>query len=149
MIAADPLSFPELPPTEVEWEELLLRIEIGPRALAVAMEDRVPGERGGAALREALIAESGLQRALEAMSEGAEVAAAPDGDDAVAPAPDEALDALRRLRARSFAMVQRRGLGVWGWRQRGGATAGATAYQLLRAAAARDGALLATLREGR
>jgi hypothetical protein len=147
VIRPDPRAFPERPPSEVEWEDLLVRVELGPRAVAVALEDAGPGAATRGALREALAGEVGLHSALEAMSglpsPSREPPPEPDGDGR------EAVEALRRLRARSFAMVQRRGLEVWEWRQPAGADAGATAYQLLQAAAARDGALVAVLRRSR
>ena len=64
---------------------------------------------------------------------------------------DESLAGLlaqfTRLRARTFALVQRRGLNVWEWTSRGrGPFQGATAYQFLQAVASSDGELLAAVR---
>ena len=58
---------------------------------------------------------------------------------------DDPLGRVRRfagLRARTFAMVQRRGLDVWDWRVEGDGTV----YQLLRWLAEHDASLLTRLR---
>jgi hypothetical protein len=150
MSAPDPRRYAETPPSEVEWEDLLLRVDIGARAVRVALEDATDPHAAAAPLRDAIAEEAFLQGMLEAMAEGRE----PDAGDANAAseAGDDAATLARRfatLRARSFAMVQRRGLGVWGWRLSGGPWPGATAYQLLQAAAARDGRTLAAVRGAR
>jgi hypothetical protein len=148
MSGGDPRAHPAAPPSEVEWEELLLRVDVAPRALRVAVEDAAGGRGALAPLRAAVLEEALLGALLAAMAQGLE-------------APCEVrLDALEAdlaglshrfaaLRARTFAMVQRRGLGVWEWRLRGGPWEGATAYQLLRAAAARDARMLAAVRGAR
>ncbi|HEX2081056.1 MAG TPA: hypothetical protein VHG08_25365 [Longimicrobium sp.] len=143
---ADPRTLPARPPSEVEWEDLLVRLEIAPRALRIAVDEAPPAHP---AVREALLsgvaAESALQATIEAMVEGRE---APDGrggegvrDPAGAP-----LGRFAQLRARTFAMEQRRGLNVWEWTAKGGAWPGATAYQLLQAAARTDAMLLDAVR---
>ena len=145
MIVVDPRAFAALPPSEVEWEDLLLRIEIAARALRVVAEDAGGGPGALAPLRAAVLEETLLQALLEAMAEEREAPC----EAGVARMEDDAEGLARRfasLRARTFAMVQRRGLGVWAWRLRGGPWAGATSYQLLQAAAARDGRTLAALR---
>ena len=35
----DTRDLPERPPSEVEWEELLVKLDIAPRALRVAVDD--------------------------------------------------------------------------------------------------------------
>lgn len=147
-MSADPRAHPVAPPSEVEWEELLLRVEIAPRALRVAVEDAEGRAEALAPLRAAVLEEALLGAMLESMAAGRE---APSEAGVEALEPDAAGLAHRfaSLRARTFAMVQRRGLGVWEWRLGGGPWAGATAYQLLRAAAARDGRLLAAVRGAR
>lgn len=145
MILPDPRTLPARPPSEVEWEDLLVRLEIMPRALRVAIEDAPAGHPGVvAALRTGVAAEAALQRMLEAMVDGREVAdggvEGMDGDAA------GLLAEYGRLRTRSFVMVQRRGLNVWDWQVRGGPHDGATAYQLFQAAAQMDGMLLAAVR---
>ena len=146
--SADPRTLPARPPSEVEWEDLLVRVEIAPRALRVAVED-APADHPGIvqALERGVGGEMALQQMLEAIVDGREV---PEGFDAAVrgmPGDAEALVAeYGRLRYRSFLMVQRRGLNVWDWRVRGGPYDGATAYQLFQAAAQTDGALLAAVR---
>ena len=148
IFSADPRTLPARPPSEVEWEDLLVRVEIAPRALRVAVED-APANHPGVvqALRMGVLGEMGLQQMLEAIVDDRELPA--DFGFGVEGMPAEA-DALvaeyGRLRFRSFVMVQRRGLNVWDWRVRGGPYDGATAYQLFQAAARTDGALLAGVR---
>lgn len=147
MTATDPRTFPARPPSEVEWEDLLVRVEIAPRALRVAVED-APRDHPGVTdvLRRGVRAEAALQEMLEAMIDGRE---ARGGEEAGGDLPDDPAALLaeyQRLRLRSFVMVQRRGLNVWDWTVRGGPWNGATAYQLFQAAARQDGDLLAALR---
>jgi hypothetical protein len=148
MILSDPRTLPARPPSEVEWEDLLVRLEIMPRALRVAIED-APAEHPGVAqvLQMGVLAEMALQQMLEAMVDGRELPA-DFGFGVEGMAGDAAglLAEYARLRTRSFVMVQRRGLNVWDWQVRGGAYPGATAYQLFQAAAQTDGMLLAAIR---
>lgn len=146
MLPDDPRGFPPRPPSEVEWEDLLVRVEIAPRALRIAVEEaRADRALLAEALRTGLRSEAMLQRALEAIIDGRE------GDDGagipdVPGDPDALVAEYGRLRYRSFLMVQRRGINVWDWTVRGGTWDGATAYQLFQAAARRDGVLLARVR---
>ena len=143
----DPRARPARPPSEVEWEDLLVRVEIAPRALRVAVEDAPAGDPGVVqSLAVGVAGEVALQRMLEAMVDGREL---PDdfGDFGVSFGDAGDLVAeYQRLRFRIFVMVQRRGLNVWDWRVRGGPYDGATAYQLFQAAARTDGVLLAAVR---
>jgi hypothetical protein len=143
----DPRTLPARPPSEVEWEDLLVRVEIAPRALRVAVEDAPAGDRGVVqALGAGVAFERDLQAMLEAIVDGR---APPDRPEASGLAGDDAqalVAEYARLRMRSFVMVQRRGLNVWDWTVRGGPYDGATAYQLFQAAAHRDGVLLAEVR---
>jgi hypothetical protein len=143
----DPRTLPARPPSEVEWEDLLVRAEIAPRALRVAVEDAPDGHPGVVdALSRAVRAEMGLQAMLEAIVDGREL---PERMDDAGPALDDAQGLVAeyaRLRMRSFVMVQRRGLNVWDWTVRGGPYPGATAYQLFQDAARRDGLLLDAVR---
>jgi hypothetical protein len=147
MIFADPRTFPARPPSEVEWEDLLVRVEIAPRALRVAVED-APGDhpRVVDVLRRGVRAEAVLQDVLEAIIDGRE-ARDGMGSEALPDDPVALLAEYARLRMRSFVMVQRRGLNVWDWTVRGGPFDGATTYQLFQAAARQDGMLLAAMRE--
>ena len=147
MIFADPRTFPARPPSEVEWEDLLVRVEIAPRALRIAVED-APGDHPEVAdvLRQGVAAEAALQEMLEAIIDGREARDA-TGSEGMPADPVALLAEYARLRMRSFVMVQRRGLNVWDWTVRGGPYDGATAYQLFQAAAQQDGALLAAMRQ--
>ena len=143
---ADPRTFPARPPSEVEWEDLLVRVEIAPRALRIAVED-APRDHPAVidVLRQGVAAEAALQEMLEAIIDGREAR----GGTGIGGLPDDPgalLTEYQRLRMRSFVMVQRRGLNVWDWTVRGGPYNGATAYQLFQAAARQDGDLLAALR---
>jgi hypothetical protein len=146
--SADPRTLPARPPSEVEWEDLLVRVEIAARALRVAVED-APADHPGVvqALGTGVRGEMALQRMLEAMVDGRELPADLGvGTERVAGDAPALVAEYGRLRYRSFLMVQRRGLNVWDWRVRGGPYDGATAYQLFQAAARTDGALLAAVR---
>lgn len=148
IFSADPRTLAARPPSEVEWEDLLVRVEIAPRALRVAVED-APADHPGVvqALQMGVISEGALQRMLEAMVDGRPIA--PDfgfGMEGLAEDAPSLVAEYGRLRYRSFLMVQRRGLNVWDWQVRGGPYDGATAYQLFQAAARTDGALLAAVR---
>jgi hypothetical protein len=146
MLPDEVRAFPARPPSEVEWEDLLVRVEIAPRALRIAMEDAPPGDpRLVDVLRMAVLFESQLQHMLLAMIDGREVEEG-FGVAGVAGDPAVLVDEYVRLRYRSFLMVQRRGVNVWDWTVLGGEWGGATAYQLFQAAAHRDGVLLASVR---
>lgn len=147
-------SFAERPPSEVEWEDLLVRLEIVPRALRLAVEDagdspEVREVLNGALAREWAVNDIYLPalragqpvHAIERISVDAKV----EGDaDARAMA-----DTFARLRERNFAQVQRRGLNVWEWRSELEDGEGAvTAYQLMQWMARMDGETLAALRGG-
>lgn len=143
----DPRTLPARPPSEVEWEDLLVRAEIAPRALRVAVEDAPAGDPDVTeALRWAVTAEMVLQEMLEAIVDDRE---ARDGlgVEGLAGDPAALVAEYARLRMRSFVMVQRRGLNVWDWTVRGGPYSGATAYQLFQDAARRDGLLLDAVRQ--
>jgi hypothetical protein len=144
----DPRGFLDRPPSEVEWEDLLVRVEIAPRALRVAVDDAGAGPTVVEALREGVQREALIQASVESMVPGG---AAPDFD-AVESAggdgrgADELLARYESLRRRTFAMMQRRGLNVWDWRADGGPFDRATAYQLLQLAARTDADLLSAVR---
>jgi hypothetical protein len=136
-----PAALPPRPPSEVEWEELLMRVELMTRAFRNVMEDLdlqgVSRELGEMVAREEAVA-----RWLESRALGEETKAA----DSPPLAPELLADRFVSLRARNFAMVQRRGLEVWEWS--GGFAGGevVTAYQLLRWLVGQDVAALAALR---
>ncbi|NNC30133.1 hypothetical protein HKM21_12730 [Longimicrobium terrae] len=145
-IMFDPRTFPERPPSEVEWEDILLRVEIAPRALRVAIDDVAPGHPGLApVLQTAVLGERILHLQFEALAAGEPSPETAD-IDGIGADPAVLADDFVRLRSRTFAMVQRRGLNVWEWRVRGGPFDGATSYQLLQSTAAADGAWLKAIR---
>lgn len=147
MFFEDPRTLPARPPSEVEWEDLLVRVEIAPRALRVAVEDAPAGHPGvTAALRTGVMAEALLQDMMEAMVDGRE-AADGFGLEGLEDDPQALVARYARLRTRSFVMMQRRGLNVWDWTVRGGPYPGATAYQLFQGAARMDGMLLGAVRQ--
>jgi hypothetical protein len=138
------------PPSEVEWEDLLVRYELGPRALRVALEGAEPAssadERVGDLVRVLVYNEMRTAALFEAMRSGAPVSTAPRvemlASDAAA-----AYERYAALRGRNFAAVQRRGLEVWAWRADAPAEGPVTAHQLIQASVALDGETLAGVRE--
>lgn len=141
--------FAPRPPSEIEWEDLLLRLEIVPRVVRNTLEETDPADSrliellGGIVEREARV--GGWLEGIAADAAGRE---APAGE------PERAagdVDWLSRrfasLRARTFVMVQRRGLEVWGWEGDLEPGRGATVHQVLAWLAERDGAALLDLRQ--
>jgi hypothetical protein len=144
-------AFPPHPPSEVEWEDLLVRLEIAPRALRLALAQTDPARPGmEVVLLNALVLELLLRGTLEAMAEGREAPNSvgfegpPGGADPVE--PDTLVGEIERHRLRNFMFVQRRGINVWEWRARRGFWDGATLYQLLGGAMLHDARLLAAIR---
>ena len=149
-MTGDFARFPERPPSEAEWEDLLVRFEIAPRALKIAVED---APKTGEAAREvdatlllAVTAEVWVWNALEALRTGGAMGSGAGLDGIAAPDTASLADAFARFRAKSFAAVQRRGLGVWEWAVDLGDGQRLTAYRLLSAAVENDGRTLAALR---
>ena len=136
----------------MEWEELLARLEVAPRAFRLAAEDAAdPGAAAGVLLL-ALFGEEWLARALEAVRTGGRV---PAGMSAAVGTPPEGGDPVRALldeiaarRARSFAALQRRGIETWEWAGTTEDGRPVTAHQVAAAAVALDGERLALLRGG-
>ncbi|MDP9349009.1 MAG: hypothetical protein M3P24_07700 [Gemmatimonadota bacterium] len=142
-------AFPPHPSSEVEWEDLLVRLEIAPRALRLALAQTDPARPGVAkTLLSALGVELLLRGTLESMAEGGEAPSSADVEGLPAE-PDLLAGEIERHRLRNFVFVQRRGINVWEWRARGGFWDGATLYQLLGAAMLHDARLLADLRGAR
>jgi hypothetical protein len=141
------------PPSIAEWEELLIRLEIAPRALRIAVEEApdTPALRGTLAR---LLAEEALRvRRIDAMTEGAPLPAAVDdasADAARGASQDTTAEALAvefaRVRARLFARAQRRGIDVWDWAGTLPDGTRLSAYQLLLGAMRGDAELLAAVR---
>ncbi|HEU4561685.1 MAG TPA: hypothetical protein VFS20_27920 [Longimicrobium sp.] len=149
---SSPIAFAPRPPSEIEWEELLVRYEIGPRALRIALDD---GDANGPArqracdlLRALVFNELWTAAQFEAMRAGIPVSDDQSPRTEVLPDEPRALiDRFERLRSRNFAAVQRRGLEVWGWHTEAHPHGQVTAHQLIQASVALDGETLASVRE--
>jgi hypothetical protein len=145
-------EYPERPPSEVEWEELLVKYEITPRALRLAAEDAGPERAGGiVGPLEALLANEVLTASLldemSARAEGREPPASGTHEDrGGADDAGQLVARITALRGRNFAGVQRRGISVWEWAaERDGTTV--TPYRLLLSSVALDRDVLARVRE--
>jgi hypothetical protein len=148
---------PARPESIAQWEELLLRLDIGPRAVRLAVEELPPpepngheevGRRAEELLRELLMGELRATSWLDAMREGSPLPEVPRTPSLGRETADlEAL--LHRFaerRARNFAAAQRRGLEVWDWEGDAPAGGRVTAFQLLSGRAAEDGRVINALR---
>ena|SRR5687768_12987100 len=139
-------GFRRQPLDVADWEDLLVRFEIMPRALRVAMEDGPAGEEGlSRALLRLVDREEAVGRWLEALASG--------GADPVVtresgglPAPQLA-ERFAAVRARNFAMLQRRGVDVWDWTAELEGTP-VSVYQMVAWSVRCDGDTLAALRSG-
>ena len=138
------------PPSEVEWEDLLVRYEIGPRALHIALED-ADGAAGDARthvcdlLRALVLNELLTAAAFETMRTGAPAPSTPR-IEALHDEPGAIYQRYAQLRGRNFAAVQRRGLEVWAWHASIHPHGDVSAYQLIQASTALDGETLAGVR---
>ena len=143
-------EFPARPASEVEWEELLVRYEIGPRALRAALDDAPPAALAGEGVTDALHAlvynEMRTAALLAAMRDRVPLPVQARAEVIPADA-DDAAERYARLRDRNFNAVQRRGIDVWGWSTDEPGTGTITAYQLLNAALELDRDALARVRE--
>jgi len=148
-----PLVHAPRPPSEVEWEDLLVRYEIGPRALDLALDDAAEMDgaarvRVGDLLRALVVNELWTAAAFETMRTGAP--APPSSTQQVEVLGDDAGEIYARyarLRGRNFAAVQRRGLEVWAWHADLHPHGDVSAHQLIQASVALDGETLAAVRE--
>jgi len=139
------------PPSEVEWEELLVRYEIGPRAFRLALDDAADatGEartRVCDLMRALVLNEHLTASAFETMRAGGRPADEVPRIEVLPDEPRALYDRYARLRGRNFAAVQRRGLEVWGWEADVHPHGRVSAYQLIQASAALDGETLAAIR---
>lgn len=136
----------ERPESIAEWEELLLRLEIGPRALRNTLEEHPEEEWAREVLGELVASEATASAWLGSMRDaeplGHPVSGPPQGS------AEERLDRFASLRSRNFAAMQRRGLEVWEWSARAEDGTEVTAYQLLSELLRRDADALARLRGG-
>lgn len=145
-------AYPPQPPGVAEWEDLLVRFELGPRIAASVLED-IPRDRWNTAadgrspcehLAHLASRERALAGWLDAMRSGARLEWAEDQ-----PVPGDAaaqLDRFARLRSRNSGAVQRRGVDVWAWAapHPDGGTVGV--YQALSVAVRHDGRHIAAMR---
>jgi len=142
--------YPAAPPSEVEWEELLVRYELAPRALRIAVDDGdldgAGGERVGDLLRALVQNELQAAALFGAMRDGRPVPTEP-GVEMISDDPRAACERFAMLRGRNFATVQRRGLEVWRWRAEAPVRGTVTAHQLILASTALDAETLAGVRE--
>jgi len=140
---------PARPASEMEWEDVLVRYEIAPRALRAALADgdaEGPArQRLGDLLRALVFNELWTALLFAAMRDRAGVSDRPRlemaGDD-----PRALFDRFQRLRDRNFAEVQRRGIDVWDWHAEAPRFGPATAYQVILSSIDLDGRTLAEVR---
>jgi hypothetical protein len=137
----------------VEWEDLLVRLEIVPRALRLAVEDVGDSRAARDIITRAVGSEWWVHQVLlPALRSGTPAPGNPSASldiERNENEPDAAALAatFTSLRDRNFAQIQRRGLGVWDWRSEvEGGSGSFTAYQLMQWMARTDGELLAALR---
>jgi hypothetical protein len=139
---------PPHPAHVADWEDLLVRLEIAPRALRVTLEDAPADDpEVRAVVARAAARERVFQRAMEAMQDGDPL------PDLAAPAVEEGggdtrslAEAFTSLRMRTFAMAQRRGVDVWAWQAADAEGRTLTVYQLFTRMVREDARLLAALR---
>jgi hypothetical protein len=150
-------GIPPRPRDVGEWEDLLVRFELGPRAVRLALEvgEAGPEERGsgaGAAYPLARLsgreAEAGawlrqLREGGALQPWGADPEPVLDAEDSVA----RLLERYTELRRRNFGWVQRRGLEVWEWASPHPELGTVTAFQLVSYLVRHDGQRLAGIRE--
>lgn len=136
-------ELPSAPAHVGDWEDLLVRFEIMPRALRVTLEQH--GSRADLqSLREVVDRE---RAAAGWLRRAAGIDAAEETEVPPTDAGWESLfHSFASLRARNFAMLQRRGLEVWAWTAEAGTGMPVTAYQYVTALVRADAATLAALR---
>ena len=139
---------PPHPAHVADWEDLLVRLEIAPRALRVTLEDAPADDpEVRAVVARAAAGERVFQRAMEAMQAGdplpdlAQTAEEGGGDTR------SLAEAFTSLRMRTFAMAQRRGVDVWAWQAADAEGRTLTVYQLFTRMVREDARLLAALRD--
>ncbi len=145
------VAFPPRPADLAEWEELLVRFELGPRALRLALDDIA---RPSASLLDPLnrlvATELWTSRALTAMRIGEtipEKVGLSHADPANVPvALRKRLQEYTALRDDNFGARQRRGIQVWEWSAELESGGTVTAYQVVRRALQVDGEVLRAVR---
>lgn len=136
------------PPSVAEWEDLLVRLEIAPRALRVTLEEAPADDPEVLALMERAVSREAVsQRLVESLRLGETL------DPSAGPAPRSGaevralLETFTSLRMRTFAMAQRRGVDVWEWEAGHPDGYRVSVYQLFTGMVMEDARLLASLRE--
>lgn len=146
MGAESPATLPAVPPSVAEWEDLLLRMEIMQRVLRNTLEAVPAGDADAAEELESLVAREALVgewlEGVSGVGAGGSRGAGAAGRDA----PGALADRFVSLRARNFAMLQRRGLEVWRWTAPLAGFGEVSAYQVVGWLVARDVRSLAALR---
>ena len=138
-------GLPPRPESVAEWEDLLVRLEIVPRVVRNTVDESAAGEGALRLLRIATEREAAVGRWLEAAS-GVDEPGRPPFDPGSGADPGDLALRFASLRARTFAMVQRRGLEVWEWSAPVGGGGSATVHRVLLWLSARDAELLSGLR---
>lgn len=152
MAVNSPAAFPALPPSVAEWEDLLIRMEIMQRVLRNTLESVPRDDRQAArVLEELLRRETQVGKWLEVVSAGPERFDLKPGQGP-AQQPSSAdlqtlADCFVSVRARNFAMLQRRGLEVWRWTGEYAGYGQVSAFQVITWLVAEDVRCLAALRE--
>jgi hypothetical protein len=148
MLTAD---LPERPPSEVEWEELLVKLDIAGRAFRVAVDDAADTPELHELVTLAALSEAWWGQRLEDLREGRRfslnVGFGPWTVDGEPVSMRYALDSLLRDRERNFAKLQRRGLSVWEWRAELVEGRSITAYQFAQMRAMADAEILRQIRQ--
>jgi hypothetical protein len=158
-MAGNPFAGYAARPADIaEWEDLLIRFEIAPRALRHTLEaapgglDVADPSLAGVAdqLRHLADREAEAWAWMQTLREGGELRAwaGPAGDAAAPPAPlRQDLDRYVSYRTRNFAWVQRRGVDVWGWSATHPEHGEVTPFRLISYLARHDAHHLARIRE--
>lgn len=147
----DVANVPLEPPSIAEWEELLVRIEIAPRAVRATLHDAAPDDpEVRAELSRMVRGEIRWGHLLDALRQGAviqtELTSVPD-ERHDCDTTDVLVRAFAELRSRNSAQAQRRGLDVWAWRSPTDRGDTLSAFRVLSVMARYDARHLAALRE--
>lgn len=162
------VRFPPRPASVEEWENLLVRFEIGPGALR-ALAAEIPTERWAIPLapgkwsardQVAHLAENEMRAAqwFSALREGGRFergehldppGGPPEPGEEVRAEIDRHIRRFADARARNFAVVQRRGLEVWDWTAQLPEGEPVTAFQVVSQLVSHDGHHFARIRQTR
>lgn len=142
-------AFPALPPGVAEWEDLLLRFELGPR-IAKTVLDEIPGEQWDQPVGTDPRSPCDHLAHLAACEDDLQVwIGASHPVSSVLPPERDArahLERFSRLRDRNFAALQRRGVEVWEWTAAHPRWGETTVFQLLSVAVRHDGRHISRMR---